>query len=150
MIKYPKKTFLFPSMHPHVFLIQSNSYSTKGNNFYNIPFPLVSGARIRRTHPEQRKLYPRDFQFTKIRKNPVEFSVTRARLDSSSPRYRRSRAIFRISFVYASPVGTPNRVRRGERESARGAIFTSQTSTVTEAASDEIDDLDGELPRVTQ
>lgn len=46
--------------------------------------------------------------------------------------------------------GTPNRVRRGERESARGAIFTSQTSTVTEAASDEIDDLDGELPRVTQ
>lgn len=47
-------------------------------------------------------------------------------------------------------VGTPNRIRRGERESARGAIFTSQTSTVTEAASDEIDDLDGELPRVTQ
>ncbi|KAJ3630890.1 hypothetical protein MTP99_012057 [Tenebrio molitor] len=47
-------------------------------------------------------------------------------------------------------VGTPNRVRRGERESARGAVFTSQTSTVTEAASDDIDDLDGELPRVTQ
>jgi potassium voltage-gated channel KQT-like subfamily protein 1 len=46
--------------------------------------------------------------------------------------------------------GTPNRVRRGERESARGAVFTSQTSTVTEAASDDIDDLDGELPRVTQ
>ncbi|KAJ8984378.1 hypothetical protein NQ317_003526, partial [Molorchus minor] len=36
------------------------------------------------------------------------------------------------------------------RESARGAVFTSQTSTVTEAASDDIDDLDAELPRVTQ
>ncbi|CAH1159401.1 unnamed protein product [Phaedon cochleariae] len=46
--------------------------------------------------------------------------------------------------------GTPNRTRRGERESIRGAYFTSQTSTVTEAASDDIDDLDGELPRVTQ
>lgn len=46
--------------------------------------------------------------------------------------------------------GTPNRMRRGERESARGAVFTSQTSTVTEAASDEVDDLDSELPRVTQ
>lgn len=46
--------------------------------------------------------------------------------------------------------GTPNRIRRGERESVRGAVFTSQTSTVTEAASDDIDDLDAELPRVTQ
>lgn len=47
-------------------------------------------------------------------------------------------------------IGTPNRVRRGDRESVRGAIFTSQTSTVTEAPSDEIDDMDSELPRVTQ
>lgn len=46
--------------------------------------------------------------------------------------------------------GTPNRTRRGERESARGNVFMSQTSTVTEAASDDIDDFDGELPRVTQ
>ncbi|XP_076255707.1 potassium voltage-gated channel subfamily KQT member 1-like isoform X2 [Rhynchophorus ferrugineus] len=46
--------------------------------------------------------------------------------------------------------GTPNRVRRGERESNRGAVFMSQTSTVTEAPSDEIDDIDTELPRVTQ
>ncbi|XP_025835043.1 potassium voltage-gated channel subfamily KQT member 1 [Agrilus planipennis] len=48
--------------------------------------------------------------------------------------------------------GTPtNRsMRTGDRENSRGAIFTSQTSTVTEAASDEIDDLDTELPRVTQ
>lgn len=49
-------------------------------------------------------------------------------------------------------IGTPNRVRRGERESARGSVFMSQTSSVTEAASDEIDCcdmLDGELPRVT-
>lgn len=43
------------------------------------------------------------------------------------------------------------RIRRGERESARGAFFVSQTSSVTEAASDEIDcDLDVEPPRVTQ
>ncbi|GJQ83137.1 hypothetical protein Trydic_g15374 [Trypoxylus dichotomus] len=55
-----------------------------------------------------------------------------------------------VFYVEEPKAGTPNRVRRGERESARGAIFTSQTSTVTEAASDEIDDLDGELPRVTQ
>lgn len=46
--------------------------------------------------------------------------------------------------------GTPNRTRRSERESVRGAVFTSQTSTVTEAASDDVDDLDAELPRVTQ
>ncbi|CAG9856839.1 unnamed protein product [Phyllotreta striolata] len=49
--------------------------------------------------------------------------------------------------------GTPppsTRLRRGERESVRGAVFTSQTSTVTEAASDDIDDMDAELPRVTQ
>ncbi|XP_056637135.1 potassium voltage-gated channel subfamily KQT member 1 isoform X1 [Diorhabda sublineata] len=44
----------------------------------------------------------------------------------------------------------PSRIRRGDRESVRGAVFTSQTSTVTEAASDDIDDLDAELPRVTQ
>nr|CAI5835792.1 unnamed protein product [Callosobruchus analis] len=56
-----------------------------------------------------------------------------------------------VVFYMEEPrAGTPNRFRRGERESARGAIFTSQTSTVTEAASDEIDDLDAELPRVTQ
>lgn len=49
-------------------------------------------------------------------------------------------------------VGDPgSRVRRGDRESARGAVFVSQTSSVTEAASDEIDcDLDAEPPRVTQ
>ncbi|GLV37270.1 KCNQ potassium channel [Carabus blaptoides fortunei] len=42
------------------------------------------------------------------------------------------------------------RLRRGDRESARGAVFVSQTSSVTEAASDEIDcDLDAEPPRVT-
>lgn len=46
--------------------------------------------------------------------------------------------------------GTPSRIRKGDRESSRGAVFTSQTSTVTEAASDDIDDFDGELPRVTQ
>lgn len=63
--------------------------------------------------------------------------------------YSKTNNTFKISFSLFS-IGTPNRVRRGERESARGAIFTSQTSTVTEAASDEIDDLDGELPRVTQ
>ncbi|XP_060532105.1 potassium voltage-gated channel subfamily KQT member 1-like isoform X2 [Cylas formicarius] len=46
--------------------------------------------------------------------------------------------------------GTPNRARKGERENSRGAVFMSQTSTVTEAPSDEIDDFDAELPRVTQ
>ncbi|XP_071056069.1 potassium voltage-gated channel subfamily KQT member 1-like isoform X2 [Onthophagus taurus] len=55
-----------------------------------------------------------------------------------------------VFYMEEPKAGTPNRVRRGERESIRGAIFTSQTSTVTEAPSDEIDDLDGELPRVTQ
>ncbi|XP_068908480.1 potassium voltage-gated channel subfamily KQT member 1-like isoform X2 [Tenebrio molitor] len=55
-----------------------------------------------------------------------------------------------VFYMEEPKAGTPNRVRRGERESARGAVFTSQTSTVTEAASDDIDDLDGELPRVTQ
>ncbi|XP_049826133.1 potassium voltage-gated channel subfamily KQT member 1-like isoform X1 [Aethina tumida] len=55
-----------------------------------------------------------------------------------------------VFYMEEPKAGTPNRVRRGERESVRGAIFTSQTSTVTEAPSDEIDDLDGELPRVTQ
>jgi len=41
--------------------------------------------------------------------------------------------------------GTPNRVRR----EGRGSLFTSQTSSVTEAASDEID-IDMEEPqRVT-
>ncbi|KAG5875897.1 hypothetical protein JTB14_014073 [Gonioctena quinquepunctata] len=53
-------------------------------------------------------------------------------------------------FMDEQKTGTPNRLRRGDRESIRGAVFTSQTSTVTEAASDDIDDLDGELPRVTQ
>ncbi|XP_074039471.1 potassium voltage-gated channel subfamily KQT member 1 isoform X2 [Leptinotarsa decemlineata] len=53
-------------------------------------------------------------------------------------------------FMDEQKTGTPNRIRRGERESIRGAVFTSQTSTVTEAASDDIDDLDAELPRVTQ
>lgn len=49
------------------------------------------------------------------------------------------------------PPPGPGRARRGERESARGAFFVSQTSSVTEAASDEIDcDLDAEPPRVTQ
>ncbi|XP_017783925.1 PREDICTED: potassium voltage-gated channel subfamily KQT member 1 isoform X2 [Nicrophorus vespilloides] len=55
-----------------------------------------------------------------------------------------------VFYMEEPKAGTPNRIRRGDRESARGAIFTSQTSTVTEAASDDIDDLDGELPRVTQ
>ncbi|XP_018579607.1 potassium voltage-gated channel subfamily KQT member 1 [Anoplophora glabripennis] len=55
-----------------------------------------------------------------------------------------------VFYMEEPKAGTPNRVRRGERESARGAVFTSQTSTVTEAASDDIDDLDAELPRVTQ
>ncbi|VEN50791.1 unnamed protein product [Callosobruchus maculatus] len=55
-----------------------------------------------------------------------------------------------VFYMEEPKAGTPNRFRRGERESARGAIFTSQTSTVTEAASDDIDDLDAELPRVTQ
>ncbi|XP_015835058.1 potassium voltage-gated channel subfamily KQT member 1 isoform X2 [Tribolium castaneum] len=55
-----------------------------------------------------------------------------------------------VFYMEEPKAGTPNRVRRGERESSRGAVFTSQTSTVTEAASDDIDDLDGELPRVTQ
>ncbi|XP_044735735.1 potassium voltage-gated channel subfamily KQT member 1 [Chrysoperla carnea] len=56
-----------------------------------------------------------------------------------------------VFYVEEPKAGTPNRVRRGERESARGSVFMSQTSSVTEAASDEIDccDLDGELPRVT-
>ncbi|CAH0561308.1 unnamed protein product [Brassicogethes aeneus] len=53
-----------------------------------------------------------------------------------------------VFYMEEPKAGTPNRIRRGERESVRGAIFTSQTSTVTEAPSDEIDD-DGELPRVT-
>ncbi|CAH1105634.1 unnamed protein product [Psylliodes chrysocephalus] len=55
-------------------------------------------------------------------------------------------------FMDETKAGTPppSRIRRGERESVRGAVFTSQTSTVTEAASDDIDDMDGELPRVTQ
>lgn len=46
--------------------------------------------------------------------------------------------------------GDPSRARRGERESVRGNIFVSQTSSVTEAPSDEIDcDIDAEPPRVT-
>lgn len=46
--------------------------------------------------------------------------------------------------------GDPStRVRRGDRESARGNVFVSQTSSVTEAPSDEIDDMDAETPRVT-
>ncbi|XP_072384708.1 potassium voltage-gated channel subfamily KQT member 1 [Diabrotica undecimpunctata] len=56
-------------------------------------------------------------------------------------------------YMDESKTGTPppsSRMRRGERESVRGAFFVSQTSTVTEAASDDIDDLDNELPRVTQ
>ncbi|CAG9835849.1 unnamed protein product [Diabrotica balteata] len=55
-------------------------------------------------------------------------------------------------YMDESKTGTPppsSRMRRGERESVRGAFFVSQTSTVTEAASDDIDDLDNELPRVT-
>ncbi|XP_045479601.1 potassium voltage-gated channel subfamily KQT member 1 isoform X3 [Harmonia axyridis] len=55
-----------------------------------------------------------------------------------------------IYYMEEPKAGTPNRIRRGERESARGNFFMSQTSTVTEAASDDIDDFDGELPRVTQ
>ncbi|KAK5643596.1 hypothetical protein RI129_007441 [Pyrocoelia pectoralis] len=55
-----------------------------------------------------------------------------------------------VYYIEEPKAGTPNRLRRGDRESSRGAIFMSQTSTVTEAASDDIDDLDGELPRVTQ
>ncbi|XP_065159715.1 potassium voltage-gated channel subfamily KQT member 1 isoform X2 [Atheta coriaria] len=55
-----------------------------------------------------------------------------------------------VFYMEEPKAGTPNRVRRGDRESVRGAIFTSQTSTVTEAPSDEIDDMDSELPRVTQ
>ncbi|XP_044748819.1 potassium voltage-gated channel subfamily KQT member 1 [Coccinella septempunctata] len=55
-----------------------------------------------------------------------------------------------IYYMEEPKAGTPNRIRRGERESARGNVFMSQTSTVTEAASDDIDDFDGELPRVTQ
>ncbi|KAF5286745.1 hypothetical protein FQA39_LY04168 [Lamprigera yunnana] len=54
-----------------------------------------------------------------------------------------------VYYIEEPKAGTPNRLRRGDRESSRGAIFMSQTSTVTEAASDDIDDLDGELPRVT-
>lgn len=47
-------------------------------------------------------------------------------------------------------VGTPNRVRRGDGVGG-GRTLVSQASSVTEAASDEIDcDMDQETPRVTK
>jgi hypothetical protein len=54
-------------------------------------------------------------------------------------------SVINITYCGCYITGTPNRVRR----EGRGSLFTSQTSSVTEAASDEIDiDID-EPQRVT-
>ncbi|KAJ9594921.1 hypothetical protein L9F63_013781, partial [Diploptera punctata] len=81
----------------------------------------------------------------KRRKSKNRMEVPSNVLDSSGNPARRESEGDVVFYIEEPKAGTPNRVRR----EGRGSLFTSQTSSVTEAASDEIDiDID-EPQRVT-
>ncbi|XP_046993999.1 potassium voltage-gated channel subfamily KQT member 1-like [Schistocerca americana] len=78
----------------------------------------------------------------KRRKSKNRMEVPSNALEGSTRRDSEGDVVF---YIEEPKAGTPNRVRR----EGRGSLFTSQTSSVTEAASDEIDiDID-EPQRVT-
>ncbi|GLH09793.1 Potassium voltage-gated channel protein Shaker [Gryllus bimaculatus] len=81
----------------------------------------------------------------KRRKSKNRMEVPNNALEGSANSNRRDSEGDVVFYIEEPKAGTPNRVRR----ECRGSIFTSQTSSVTEAASDEID-IDIEEPqRVT-
>ncbi|XP_023702370.1 potassium voltage-gated channel subfamily KQT member 1 isoform X2 [Cryptotermes secundus] len=81
----------------------------------------------------------------KRRKSKNRMEVPSNALEGSSNSNRRESEGDVVFYIEEPKGGTPNRVRR----EGRGSLFTSQTSSVTEAASDEID-IDIEEPqRVT-
>ncbi|PSN38476.1 Potassium voltage-gated channel subfamily KQT member 1, partial [Blattella germanica] len=81
----------------------------------------------------------------KRRKSKNRMEVPSNVLDSGGNPNRRESEGDVVFYIEEPKAGTPNRVRR----EGRGSLFTSQTSSVTEAASDEIDiDID-EPQRVT-
>ncbi|XP_063224773.1 potassium voltage-gated channel subfamily KQT member 1 [Bacillus rossius redtenbacheri] len=81
----------------------------------------------------------------KRRKSKNRMEVPSNALEGSGNSNRRESEGDVVFYIEEPKAGTPNRVRR----EGRGSLFTSQTSSVTEAASDEIDiDMD-EPQRVT-
>ncbi|KAK9886984.1 hypothetical protein WA026_019241 [Henosepilachna vigintioctopunctata] len=127
--------------------------SSSGTN-YNIPlskslmFQVAKKASVLKRRKSRYRM-DRSDTITGAPDTPQQSTPTPAQqMPAGHPRYENDAEM--ILYMDDPKAGSTYGVRRGERESARGNVFMSQTSTVTEAASDDIDDFDGELPRVTQ